>query len=428
MSWTTARDLRAKVQRLWDRGELLRAVVADASEGDAQRRAGDGAVGGAERVAGGAVAAGAAPLTWPLRLTLRSPSAADLTDRFDAVRHWVREIGTAPQVRLEYREWKHRVQGAQRLPAAAWLDTLAHALALVERSTAAERFKAQWHRTAVQQPALLAWLTKRPLEALDLADRWDRLLAVVAWVRANPRPRVHLRQVDAPGVDSKFIEAHRRVLTELLDAALPPDALDSSAPASAPASATAQFARRFGFLEKPVRIRFRLLDPSIPVLPGIEGYPDITLDAASFAALTLEVERVFITENETNFLAFPPVARAVVVFGGGYGWAPLAGAAWLRRCRVDYWGDLDTHGFAILDQLRAELPHAASFLMDRATLLAHRAHWGEEPEPARHDLARLTAEEGAVYDDLRFDRLGTRVRLEQERVGFGWVRARLEEA
>jgi hypothetical protein len=122
-----------------------------------------------------------------------------------------------------------------------------------------------------------------------------------------------------------------------------------------------------------------------------------------------------------NFLAFPAVARAIVVFGAGYGWEPLAQADWLRRCDLHYWGDIDTHGFAILAQLRSRLPHAASFLMDRETLLAHRSHWGVEPGPVRHDLAGMTTEEAGVYDDLRFDRLQTGLRLEQERIGYGWL-------
>jgi len=229
----------------------------------------------------------------------------------------------------------------------------------------------------------------------------------------------YLRQVDVPGVDSKFIEAHRGVLTELLDLALPPEVVETHA------TGVAQFTRRFGFLDKPVRIRFRLLDPALPSLPGCEGLPDITLDAASFAALALPVQRVFITENETNFLAFPPAANAIAVFGAGYGWEALARAEWLHRCQLHYWGDIDTHGFAILDQLRGDFPGAVSFLMDRETLLAHRLHWGEEPDPVRHDLSRLTTEEAAVYDDLRFDRHQPRLRLEQERVGFGRVKERL---
>jgi hypothetical protein len=392
MSWTTPADLRAQIQRLWDRGDLLRAAVTDA-------------------------------VSWPLRLNLKAPSAADLSDRFEAVRDWVRTVADTPHIRLDWRDWNHRVQGTQRLPAAVWVDSVQAALAFIGKARQAQRFEALWQQTAAAQPALLVWMSRRPIQALDLAERWERLLAVVAWLQAHPRPGVYLRQVDAPGVDSKFIEAHRGVLTEMLDAALPTEAIDTRA------SGTAQFARRFGFLDKPVRIRFRLLDPALPSLPGCHALPgvlpDIALDSASFAALALPVERVFITENETNFLAFPEVARAIVVFGAGYGWEALARAAWLHRCQLHYWGDIDTHGFAILDQLRGYFPGAASFLMDRDTLLAHRSHWGEEPEPARHDLPRLTTEETAVYDDLRFDRLQPGLRLEQERLGFGWVNERL---
>ena len=388
MSWTTPAELRAQVQRLWYRGDLLRAAVTDV-------------------------------VSWPLRLSLRTPAASDLSDRFEAVRDWVRAVADTPQVRIEWREWNHRVQGTQQLPAAVLLDTLQDALAFIGKGRQAQRFDAVWQQTAAAQPPLLAWLARRPIQALDLADRWERLLAVVAWLQAHPRPGVYLRQVDVPGVDSKFIEAHRGVLAELLDLALPPEVVETNA------TGVAQFTRRFGFLDKPVRIRFRLLDPTLPSLPGCEDLPDITLDAASFAALVLPVQRVFITENETNFLAFPPAADAIAVFGAGYGWEALARASWLHRCQLHYWGDIDTHGFAILDQLRGYFPGAASFLMDRETLHAHRLHWGEEPDPVRHDLSRLTTEEAAVYDDLRFDRHQPRLRLEQERVGFGRVKERL---
>lgn len=388
MSWSTPADLRAQVQRLWQRGDLLRAAASNA-------------------------------MFWPLRLSLKAPGAADLSDRFEAVRDWVRAIADTPQLRIEWREWNHRVQGTQRLPGAVWVDTLAQALAFVGKARQAQRFERLWQDTAAAQPALLAWLCRRPLRALELAERWPRLLAVVAWLQAHPRPGVYLRQVDAPGVDSKFIEAHRGVLSELLDLALPVEAVDTLA------SGTTQFTHRFGFLDKPARIRLRLLDAALPSLSGCQGLSDITLDAASFAALVLPIERVFITENETNFLAFPPVERAIVVFGAGYGWESLARAQWLQRCRLNYWGDIDTHGFAILDQLRGHFAHVASLLMDRETLLAHRLHWGEEAEPARHDLARLTAEEAAVYDDLRFNRLQPRLRLEQERIAFGWLGAAL---
>lgn len=384
MTWSTSADLRAQVQRLWDRGELLRALVSPAVE-------------------------------WPLRLTFKAPTAADVSDRFDSVREWARNLADTLHVRLDWREWNHRVQGTQRLPSAAWVDTLPDALAMLGKARLAERFQQLWEQTQAAQPALLPWLLKRPLHALELSDRWSRLLAVVAWLQAHPRPGVYLRQVDIPGVDTKFIEANRGVLTEWLDLVLPSDAIDVAA------TGVSQFNRRYGFLNKPLRIRFRLLDASLPQMPGCHGYSDITLDADSFAKLTLPLERVFVNENETNFLAFPPVEKAIVVFGAGYGWDALAPATWLNRCGVYYWGDIDTHGFAILDRLRSHFPHVVSFLMDRETLMAHREHWGEEPEPLEQALTRLTEEEAALYSELRSGGLQPKLRLEQERVGFQWL-------
>src|SRR3546814_14783359 len=113
------------------------------------------------------------------------------------------------------------------------------------------------------------------------SDLWSRLFSVLAWMQAHPRPGIYLRQVDAPGVDSKFIEAHRSTLAQWLDLALPADAIDHDA------TRAAEFARRYGFRDKPVRIRLRLLDPLLPNLPGCTGFSDIALDADSFPALPL---------------------------------------------------------------------------------------------------------------------------------------------
>jgi hypothetical protein len=384
MSWTTPADLQAQLARLWERGELARAVVA-----------GEGAL--------------------PLRLVLKGPSSAELADRFDAVRTWAAELAAMPHVRIEWREVRHRVHGLQRLPQQAWVGSLDDALALLGKRRDAERLARLVALTRASAPALLSWLARRPLQAIELADRWPQLLAVVQWLAAHPRPAIYLRQVDVTGVHSKFIEAHRGVLAELFDLALPPHAL------CADAAGTSQFAARYGFLDKPARIRLRVLDERIRLLPGVAALPDVTLDAASFASMQIDVQRVFITENETNFLAFPPAPHAIVVFGAGYGWDALAAATWLQRCPIHYWGDIDTHGFAILDQLRARFGHVQSFLMDRATLLAHEAQWGEEPAQVLHDLPRLTSEERALFDDLRDNSIRANLRLEQERIGFAWV-------
>ncbi len=401
MSWTTAKDLRAQVQKLWDKGDLLRPLV-------------DGE-----------------PFE-PRRLRLTGPSSQELTEHFEAVREWISALRATPKVRIDLREFRHRVLGLCAVPDAVWLDSLDDALALIGQTREAARFATLVASTRAQNAALLPWLKKRPLLAMEVADAWARLLAVVTWLQAHPRPGIYLRQVDLPGVDSKFLEAHRAVLAELLDLALPPSAIDATA------NGLSQFCRRYGFKDKPLRVRLRVLDPALRLLhiDSSAGGPvstlpsgevidqpsaadqDITLTQADFEGLGWPVQRVFMTENEVNFLAFPPVPGSVVIFGAGYGFDALAQASWLQRCPMHYWGDIDTHGLAILDQLRAHFPHAQSLLMDRATLLLHPNQWGSEPQPVLRDLPRLNADESALYNDLRDNRLGKHLRLEQERISF----------
>lgn len=131
---------------------------------------------------------------------------------------------------------------------------------------------------------------------------------------------------------------------------------------------------------------------------------------------------MFITENELNGLVFPYIPESIVIFGLGYCLEMLRPAAWLDDVELLYWRDIDTHGFVMLDRLRARFPQVQSFLMDRATLHEHRKQWVEEAAPHLGALSRLTADEGVLYDDLAANRLGKRVRLEQERISFSWVK------
>lgn len=387
MNWTSTKDLKTKLMRDWERGDLLREAFT-------------------------------ANPRFPLRLSLKTPDSADLSSRFDAVRSWAAELAAHPVLRLELREIQHRVQGVQQLPTGAWIDSLEGALSWLDKQNEWNRFLNLVETTRQSLPGLLPWLEKHPLAALELADEWPRLLAVVAWLSENPRPNIYLRQMDLPNLHTKFVEGHRGVLAELLDLALPGEVVDTSM------SGSRQFAARYGFLDKPVLIRFRVLDPEI--MWGLAPLcPDIALDAESFSRLRIGVKRVFITENEINFLAFPRVNDSIVIFGAGYGWEALGRSRWLHHCSIHYWGDIDTHGFGILDQLRVHFDHADSFLMDRETLDAHKLFWGAEDSPLRTDLPRLTEEERTLYHSLRSNSIQNGLRLEQEYVSFGWLNQHL---
>lgn len=387
MSWTEPADLRAQAQKLWDKGEIPAALVT----GEA---------------------------LFPKRLVLKTPTSAELSECFDAVRAWIAALNALKSCRVVSREFKHRVLGVNSVPAEVWLDTLDDAAAFIGRRRELNRFAELLEETRLRQPRLLAWLAKRPLRALALGEDWTRLLAIVDWLEQHPRPGVYLRQVDLPGVHSKFIEAHRGVLSEWLDLCLPAEAIDDAA------TGIAGFAKRYGFCDKPQRVRFRVLDGGHALARRLSGL-DITLNTDDFARLNPKVGRVFITENEINFLAFPAHQNSLVIFGSGYGFDMLGGADWLSCVELYYWGDIDTHGFAMLDQLRARFAGAKSLLMDRQTLMAHRPLWGEEAKQTTRDLHRLSADECALYNDLRDNRIKNQLRLEQERIGYGWLTSAL---
>jgi hypothetical protein len=132
-----------------------------------------------------------------------------------------------------------------------------------------------------------------------------------------------------------------------------------------------------------------------------------------------------IVENEISYLSIGIPEDGVVIWGKGFEVDNVGRLRWLGDADVQYWGDIDTHGFAILDRLRAWLPRARSVLMDRETLLAHRDRWVSEDRPATSTLTRLTPAERDLYVELVEDGLGEGVRLEQERIDWHWVEQRL---
>ncbi|MGC9457543.1 MAG: DUF3322 domain-containing protein [Halothiobacillaceae bacterium] len=392
MNWGTPADIRNKMMRRWERGELL-----------------------AARLTGEAL--------FPMAVPLKKPSSRDLAERFEAVRGWVRNLEQGSRdtrgfgYQIEYREIRHRVHGRNRLPANVVVPDSTDALRLIGKLDAAARFDTLASEALTRFPALRDWLIANPLNVLAHAQNWPRLLAVIAWFVSHPRSGIYRRQMEIPGVDTKFIEAHRGVLIGMLDSVLPEAAIDRDA------AGVSGFDRRYGLREEPARVRFRILDPAL----AIAGLTDLTIPVEAFSRLDLPVERVFVTENKINGLAFPACRRSIVVMGLGYGIDRLAGIDWVREAALHYWGDIDTHGFSILNRFRHHFPSARSLLMDEATLLAHRPLWTQEGPKQRFSgkLDRLEAGERTLFECLRDDRYGERIRLEQERIHFGYLREAL---
>jgi hypothetical protein len=340
-----------------------------------------------------------------LDLPLHPPTeAAALTNGAAAI-GWVtswRDAG-ADEVAWTHRQWASL--GAQSVPERLRFDSPTSLAAFAGKTT-------HWRTVSTRcaalierwdgHPAVAAVLRRhaRAIGELPPAD-FARLTAVIDWLVAHPNSGLYIRQLPIGGVDTKWVGAHRSLVTSVVTAITGATGL--------------------GLEQPPGLVRVRFLDPALR--PG--GLDDVAAPVETLAALDLHPTVVYVFENLESVVAMPEVTGAVVVHGSGYAVDRLGRIPWIRDGRIVYWGDLDSNGFAILNRLRSHCSNVQTVLMDEDVLIEHSDLWVPEPTPATGEFSHLLPEERAVVARLR--ELGD-VRLEQERLTWPLCVERLQRA
>lgn len=334
-----------------------------------------------------------------LSIGLRPPSERQVAEDPDAVVAWVRawqNYRGAGRVEWETRRWPSF--GTQDVPVRV-------VLAGPGEIAAAAGCASEWDTLTARRARLMEGLapgtvtlataiasTHRRWLEFDVAD-FERLVGVVRWLADHPDSGVFVRQLPVPGIDTKWISRHRGLIEVLLEGAVG--------------------SRDLGVRSVPRLCEVAVCDrTTLPSLPRHFATP-----LEELAELAVRAERVLVLENKEGLHALPDLPGTVAVHGSGYAVHELAALPWLATSNVIYWGDLDTHGFAILDRFRAHVPHVESFLMDRNTLAAWRDLTVPEPAPSSQIPTRLTSLEAEVFTQLREEGL----RLEQERIPWPYV-------
>ena len=217
-------------------------------------------------------------------------------------------------------------------------------------SRRAEAFLLMHRQMQQELPAAISWLLDYP-RRIQERGFFPGCLALGKAFLAGIEPGKYLREIQAEGVDTKFMERDM-LLTRSLWNTLNPDRAAANEAELRELWQTCQ-------VETP-SVGVRVLDEQL----GWYGVTKFFLSVDEAAKCRPPVRRVFITENKVNGYRLPMMAGSMVLFGMGYGVIELARkAAWLHATEVIYWGDLDSNGFDILSQLRAELPGVRSMLM-----------------------------------------------------------------
>ncbi|MFN4361273.1 MAG: Wadjet anti-phage system protein JetD domain-containing protein [Hylemonella sp.] len=347
---------------------------------------------------------------WPLEVPLGIPTEQAALRQVDGVRAWVgawqgwqaNTVQTSGTLSWCERRWK--ALGVQRLPKKLALGGPEEVAMWIGESARWERAQSRYRTLTARWPVLAQPLPRYFDVLADYGDAdFHRLAEMLDWIANHPQADLYPRQLPVSGLDSKWLDGRKGLLTDLV-AAIQEDS-----------SSELDFYQRCGLKAPPLLVRMRVLDQVLRARVG--GVGDITAPVEDLAGLNLPVSHVFIVENLQTGLAMSDMPGAVVFMRLGYNVDVLARFPWLARAKCTYWGDLDTHGFAILHRARSYIPELQSVLMDEDTLLRHKALWVDES--AQHpatELTLLTEQEQQLYRDLKQQRWGQNVRLEQERI------------
>lgn len=195
---------------------------------------------------------------------------------------------------------------------------------------------------------------------------------VVRWLSTHDASTYYIRELPIRGVHTKWIENHKAILTAALG-------------------------------ELQFHTPEQLCEFRTPEFHGALPLEKVTCPEMCATIL--------IVENRTSFLALPDIDSLMVVNGSGFGARRLGGATWLEDKHILYWGDMDVHGFHILDSFRVHCPHTESILMDMPTARAY-VDLGVEDKNATFPYTHLTKTERNAIDFLKENNL----RIEQERI------------
>jgi hypothetical protein len=346
---------------------------------------------------------------WPISFRLGIPSEKEAHEQIKEVKVWQQfwhNWTGAGEIDWVERHWQ--VLGTQRLPERITIRTPEQVASWIGESERWDRVKKRRDVMVSKWPTLGESISKYYDDLADYTDTdFDRLLNVLVWLFEHPKSSLYIRQLPIRGIDTKWLENRRGIVTGLLRSLRPEIDKD------------ADFFNVTGIRKLPQVVRMCILDPACRSAFG--GLRDITVPVEDIATLKLSLKAVFIVENQQNGLAFGDIPGALVFMRMGNAVDVYGAIHWMRDIPCFYWGDMDTAGFAILNRLRTYHPHVKSFLMDLKTLTDHKDLWSHEKDPKRATLPLLAPEEQKAYESILSNKLGDYVRLEQERIP--WQRA-----
>jgi hypothetical protein len=340
-----------------------------------------------------------------IEINLEIPTEKEAIKQTDVVQLWIKAWKLwqgGGQVKWAERNWQ--TLGVQKLPEKLLFNSPDDVVSTIGETERWRHFINRFRLLIQRWPKLIETLPRHYNVITNYSESdFLCLCETLSWLSKNPVSNLYIRQIPVTGVNSKWLESHKNIVADLI--ALINDNNEKN------------FYKQCGLKPLPKLIRIRILDQKIRNKAG--NLCDISAPLEEIAVLDISPAYVFIAENIQTGLAFNDLPDSVVIMGLGYGTDVMETIQWIKNAKCFYWGDIDTHGFAILNRTRSYIPKLDSILMNESILLKYRELWvKEEDQHAAAELPLLTEPEQKLYQSLKKNTFGQKVRLEQEKINW----------
>jgi len=353
---------------------------------------------------------------FPIRIGLKPPAGrsaiADMTHYQKFIGEWHAHSSR------KYVQWEsrnYRVLSDQTVPKFFILENIKELIEFVGEG--ALKRSRRWTKNmspllAISEelyPALVKHLKR--IELMRASD--SKLLAdLVKQLSSQMGVGQYLRALPLVGVDTKFLENHQALISDILDISYDGEI-----------SAAGGLLAWLGCLENP-RGWLTVRPLCEKVRANIGGFSVMQLHCDVLREHALPANNILVVENMQSGLGLPLLKDTIAVFGGGKNVAWMD-AEWLKTRNVAYWGDIDTWGLSILSDARSKLSSIKAIMMDSETLSIHEERMAIEPKPIEGLPEFITEAEEQIFSGLKAGNYrGSR--LEQERLSPDYISTKLE--
>ena len=204
-----------------------------------------------------------------------------------------------------------------------------------------------------------------------------------------------LRTLSMVGIDSKFFERHRTLISKLLDIRFDHQVRDMG------------LETFLGALDE---------NNHWLLLADLDGtlltFAQQRVRAKELLHINLPGKRILIVENEKCLYYLPPLKDTLAILGAGLNLTWLQGSGFSNK-QTAYWGDIDTWGLTMLAKARCLQPDIIPLLMTTAIFDRYENHYAviENTPASQMPPQDLTEEETTLYHKLLTSKKN---RLEQE--------------